>query len=707
MKTMKKAISIIVFSFFVFGLIPIKSVFAITQNQINAEVQIVCPGLNDTWFSGSGTIIDSKGIILTNKHVVTDQNGGTINTCFIGFTQSINNEPDFGTRANPNLAEVKYSTTTSDMDAAILYLNNPTGRVFPSVDIWNSNTDNLKFGDKVEVVGYPSIGGSTITYTSGDFSGFGDLTDGTQNYIKTNAQLEHGNSGGAAYASNGQFIGIPTMVVAGTLNSLSFILSVNSIKNWVSSILGNQYQQQITDQQPNVTTNSQTVLPNDITPPFLNWFDVDFYGYDANGKLVYPGNRDGNITSAVYEFPKVQFGWRANCKDDDCIQDNSGSIKGYYYYFGTNPKAIPKTDGTYISSADLLGPDSSNIVRISTIFDLNPGVNNYLILQAQDQANNVSGILINFLYIYEPDRFKDIKGFEVKDAAKKVIGELTYPKPEDVQQMDATLPLSAWLDYTNKDIFTNQNTLYLYPDFGYQTDGLTYYFSHGDDNTFGIWDKNYRTGKSTSDNFVKLANISTKGTVNVFIKPQKDSSTSFNGNLLLLRVNYSKNLNSKIADDQNSQNNMKVDSRLRRLSITVENTEADSNIVNRLKGYILLQAESHGEAWYINPTNGKRYYMKDGATAYQMLRNFGLGITDANLVKIPVDGDNEKYPSSVNQLLGRIMLQVEQHGEAWYLYPKTRKRYYMKDGDTAYQMMRNFGLGITNADLNKIPIGNM
>lgn len=62
----------------------------------------------------------------------------------------------------------------------------------------------------------------------------------------------------------------------------------------------------------------------------------------------------------------------------------------------------------------------------------------------------------------------------------------------------------------------------------------------------------------------------------------------------------------------------------------------DAKLVNRLKGAILLQTESHGEAWYLNPKDGKRYYMKDGATAYEMMRKFGAGISNSDLNKIPV-----------------------------------------------------------------------
>jgi len=62
----------------------------------------------------------------------------------------------------------------------------------------------------------------------------------------------------------------------------------------------------------------------------------------------------------------------------------------------------------------------------------------------------------------------------------------------------------------------------------------------------------------------------------------------------------------------------------------------DTKLVNRLKGRILLQTQSHGEAWYLSPVDGKRYYMKDGATAYEMMRKFGTGIANKDLDKIPV-----------------------------------------------------------------------
>lgn len=181
-------------------------------------------------------------------------------------------------------------------------------------------------------------------------------------------------------------------------------------------------------------------------------------------------------------------------------------------------------------------------------------------------------------------------------------------------------------------------------------------------------------------------------------------------------------------------------------------------LAEQLKGRILLQVESRGEAWYVNPDTLKRIYLADGDSAYQLLRDVGLGITDDNLSKIPVgietrfqdtdtdndgladkleealktdvnnpDTDSDGYADGVevlggynplgsgrlpidqnfaNGLKGKILLQVESRGEAWYVYPVDGKRYYMKDGDAAYQIMRYLSLGITNADLEKIEIDN-
>lgn len=133
-----------------------------------------------------------------------------------------------------------------------------------------------------------------------------------------------------------------------------------------------------------------------------------------------------------------------------------------------------------------------------------------------------------------------------------------------------------------------------------------------------------------------------------------------------------------------------------------------------LNGKILLQVQQHGEAWYVRPESGLRYYMKDGATAYDMMRKFGLGITDNNLAAIQSVATVDELKQSISACIpnssatkakGKILLQVQQHGEAWYVDANKCRRIYMKDGATAYTLMRFLGLGIADANLAKLKIG--
>jgi hypothetical protein len=128
-------------------------------------------------------------------------------------------------------------------------------------------------------------------------------------------------------------------------------------------------------------------------------------------------------------------------------------------------------------------------------------------------------------------------------------------------------------------------------------------------------------------------------------------------------------------------------------------TTPDTLLINRLKGNILLQVQTLGAAWYLHPVTLKRYYLKDGQTAYEMLRAFGLGVSENDYAKI-VAGDLRLK----TKLKGRIILRAQAHGEAYYINPKDLSVTYLKDGEAAYQAMRNLSIGITNNDLSRIPI---
>jgi len=173
------------------------------------------------------------------------------------------------------------------------------------------------------------------------------------------------------------------------------------------------------------------------------------------------------------------------------------------------------------------------------------------------------------------------------------------------------------------------------------------------------------------------------------------------------------------------------------------------NLYKRLKGTILLKIEDKGEAYYVHPLNTRLYYLGRPRDAFAIMREQGMGISNADLEKIPLaltavsgadtDGDGlsdmledalgtNKFlqdtdgggyddrveislgfsPSSTRKLpydtvfaehhKGAIFLQVENHGEAWYVHPKDGKRYFLGRPEDAFALMRNTGLGISNRD---------
>ena len=129
-------------------------------------------------------------------------------------------------------------------------------------------------------------------------------------------------------------------------------------------------------------------------------------------------------------------------------------------------------------------------------------------------------------------------------------------------------------------------------------------------------------------------------------------------------------------------------------------TKVDNNLSKRMSGNILLQVEKNGEGWYVFPDNQKKYYLGRPADAFSIMRNLGLGIKNSELNNYL----NTKFPS---RLSGKIMLDVEQNGEAYYVNPNDLKGYYLNRPADAFNVMRNLGLGITNDDIRKIDVGEV
>lgn len=121
---------------------------------------------------------------------------------------------------------------------------------------------------------------------------------------------------------------------------------------------------------------------------------------------------------------------------------------------------------------------------------------------------------------------------------------------------------------------------------------------------------------------------------------------------------------------------------------------------NRLAGMILLNVEKNGEAWYVDPSDSKRHYLGRPDDAFNVMRKLGLGINEIEFSKIAEAGTGILGDEALaRKLAGRIILQVEKKGEAWYIYPKDLKKYYLGRPEDAFAVMRKLGLGITQKDL--------
>lgn len=188
------------------------------QNALHTSVQIVAlnfEGQNaSAVWTGSGTIIDPGGLILTNYHVVEEN--GEWNKLGIGITTSSDQPPQ------PSFfAEIAAKAPRLDLAVLRIVTDLDGNEVDPvSLDLpylQLGSADSLEVGDELNIFGYPGIGGATITFTQGEVSGFvnEEGVDYQRAWIKTDATIAGGNSGGTAVDEQGLLIGVPTKLGAG------------------------------------------------------------------------------------------------------------------------------------------------------------------------------------------------------------------------------------------------------------------------------------------------------------------------------------------------------------------------------------------------------------------------------------------------------------------------------------------------------------
>ncbi|MDT5296576.1 MAG: serine protease Do, partial [Acidobacteriota bacterium] len=157
---------------------------------------------------GSGFIVDSKGIIVTNYHVVENMTGIMVKL--------------------QSGEQLRGTVVGSDEETDIAVIKVNAGRDLPAVTLGNS--DDTQVGDWVLAVGSPF--GLEQTVTAGIISTKERQTDpgaSFRRFIQTDAAINRGNSGGPLVNMRGEVIGINSQIATSTgdYNGIGFALPTN------------------------------------------------------------------------------------------------------------------------------------------------------------------------------------------------------------------------------------------------------------------------------------------------------------------------------------------------------------------------------------------------------------------------------------------------------------------------------------------------
>lgn len=176
---------------------------------------------------GSGCIVSADGLILTSWHVVRDNTGSPDESPVVAVSLDHDRPPEELFRGRV----LRYSL---DRDIALLAIEEglygqplPQGIRLPHFEF--GDPGSLRFGDRLWFVGYPDVGGTgsrpSITLTSGIVSGF--ERTGFGRLVKTDGEINEGNSGGAALNERFELVGLPTRVVGQDAGQIAYIHPVS------------------------------------------------------------------------------------------------------------------------------------------------------------------------------------------------------------------------------------------------------------------------------------------------------------------------------------------------------------------------------------------------------------------------------------------------------------------------------------------------
>lgn len=315
---------------------------ALSRDDISAAlrstVQVIVPDNDFEMFSlGSGTVMNESGLILTNEHVVAGESrNGYMNDEALAFIAvapaDLRGEAVikyFGvvakSDADIDLALVQILGLVDDPEAPL-----PENLGLPAMELGNS--DDLMIGDEVNMFGYPGLGGNTPTYTKGTVSGFLDEDrNGIYEWIKTDAELNYGNSGGLATNEQGAFVGVPSAGNTDDIGKIGLVRTGNLALDFVNSYFPNpqgtgaqvsnvQYAEVINRRGEAIDPAAQ--FPSGITDIYATF---DYSGFEDDADFTYVWYSEGQ------EILRDAFAWDGGESGTNWVStyDDNGLPDGY------------------------------------------------------------------------------------------------------------------------------------------------------------------------------------------------------------------------------------------------------------------------------------------------------------------------------------------------------------------------------------------
>jgi S1-C subfamily serine protease len=181
---------------------------------------------------GSGVIVGKDGSILTNYHVIHDQRGRLHDVFVIGRFSEQDKAPQLFCAGKPSRGKLQ-----RELDLALIKCDldldgrawTPTSAGANWLTLPLAKASDVKMGQRIWVLGYPDVGGGGLTLAEGEVEGWSGV-DGTasppasatqvplpagataSDFIKTDAAIRHGNSGGPVVDDAGRLVGIASAV---------------------------------------------------------------------------------------------------------------------------------------------------------------------------------------------------------------------------------------------------------------------------------------------------------------------------------------------------------------------------------------------------------------------------------------------------------------------------------------------------------------